>query len=110
MSTALTRQVDLLLARLTRLPNVGGRGWKAICPLAEGDPDHVLKIDVGRRGEKLVIHCHGGCSTAAVLAAMHLRLSDLYPVRPIGRGRRGPAQSLAVKLAASGLSDGERTG
>ena len=101
------RPIDHFLSRLTRVPNPGGRGWKFICPLADGDRDHVLKIDVGRDGQKLVIQCHGGCSTAAVLAAMHLRLSDLYPVRPLGRSRRGPAQSLAVKLAASGLSEGE---
>jgi hypothetical protein len=99
------RPIDHFLSRLTRLPNIGGRGWKFICPLADGDRDHVLKIDL--TPDRLVLFCHGGCSTAAVLAAMHLRLSDLYPVRPLGRSRQGPAQSLAVKLAASGLSEGE---
>jgi hypothetical protein len=101
------RPVDHFLRRLVRLPNVGGKGWKFICPLATGDRqdmrDHVLKITVDARGA-VGLFCHNGCSTKDVLVAMNLRFSDLYPVRP-GRGRRGPAQSLAVKLAAIGLTE-----
>lgn len=100
------RPGDRLLARLHRLSNPGGRGWKAICPLADGDRDHVLKIDVASDG-RVLVYCHGGCSTTAVLEAVGLRLSDLYPPRQVGRGRRGPAQSEAVRLAKMGLSDVE---
>jgi hypothetical protein len=99
--------IDLLLDRLTRLPNIGGRGWKFICPLADGDRDHVLKVDVRPDGKTLNVHCHNLCSTEDVLKAMNLRFSDLYPVGSSGRGRRGPAQSDEVRLARAGLSDDE---
>jgi hypothetical protein len=100
------RPVDRFLARLRRLPNFGGRGWKAICPLAYGDREHVLRIDVAADG-KVLLFCHGGCSTEDVLKAIDLRKSDLFPVREVGRGRRGPAQSEAVRLARLGLNDAE---
>jgi hypothetical protein len=98
------RTVDRILARLHRLSNRGGRGWKAICPLADGDRDHVLKIDITPDG-KVLVFCHYLCSTDAVLKALNMRPSDLYPPRQHGRGRRGPAQSDAVRLARLGLSD-----
>lgn len=101
------RLVDRLLARVTRLPHVGGRGWKAICPLANGDRDHVLKIDLTPTGQVLIF-CHNLCPTPDVLASLNLRERDLYPVRPgPGRGRQGPAPSLTVKLRQAGLSDDE---
>ena len=97
------RPVDGVLEKLTRLPS-RGRGWKAICPLADGDREHVLKVDAVQDG-RVVLFCHNGCPTEAVLSALGLHLSDLFPPRPVGRGRRGPAQSLALRLARSGLAD-----
>jgi hypothetical protein len=105
------RPFYFFLARLKRLPNVGGSGWKFICPLATGSErerrDHVLKVDMRPDGKTLNVYCHNGCSTEDVLKAMNLRFSDLYPVRQVGRGRRGPAQSDEVRLARAGLSDSE---
>jgi hypothetical protein len=75
--------------------------------LADGDRDHVLKVDVRPDGQSLNVYCHNGCSTEAVLNALNLRFSDLYPVRQIARGRRGPPQSDEVRLARAGLSDCE---
>jgi len=103
------RPIDRVLARLTRLPNRGGKGWKAICPLAVGGHqdkrDHVLKLTIDARGA-VGLFCHNGCSTEDLLAAIGLRFSDLYPVRP-GRGRRGPPQTEVVRLRRAGLSDDE---
>ena len=101
------RPIDHLLARLTRLPNVGGRGWKFICPLADGDRDHVLKVDVRADGKTLNVFCHHLCAREDVLKAMNLRFSDLFPIRSSGRGRRGPAQSDEVRLTQAGLSNDE---
>jgi hypothetical protein len=100
-----TRPIDHFLSRLIHLPNVGGRGWKFICPLANGrDRDHVLRVDLRSDGKTLNVHCHNFCPTEDVLKAMNLRFSDLYPMRVLGRGRRGPAQGLAVRLERAGLS------
>src|SRR5688572_19102955 len=100
------RPIDLFLTRLTRLPNMGRKGWKFVCPLADDDRDHVLKVDVAPDG-RVAMHCHYLCPTPAVLAAVGLRLSDLYPPRQVGRGRRGPAQSEEVRLRRAGLTDQE---
>ncbi len=104
------RPVDQVLARVERLPNPGGKGWKAVCPLASGDrqdrKDHVLKITVDSRGA-VGLCCHQGCRTEDVLAAIGLRLSDLYPPRQTGHGRRGPAVSEDVRLRRAGLNDDE---
>jgi putative DNA primase/helicase len=45
-----------------------GRGWVACCP-AHDDHDPSLSIDSGDDGRPLVF-CHGGCSQAAVVAAL----------------------------------------
>ena len=102
------RPIEVVLARVERLPNLGAKGWKAVCPLATGDrqdkKDHVLKITVNTRGA-VGLFCHQGCQTEHVLSAVGLRLSDLYPPRQTGHGRRGPAMSEEVRLRRAGLND-----
>lgn len=63
-----------------------GRGsWIARCP-AHDDRDPSLSITEG--DDRTLIHCHGGCSPAAVCAALGLSLSDLMPPGE-GSGRNG---------------------
>lgn len=54
-----------------------GRGrWTAHCPAHE-DRSPSLSIATGRDG-RILVHCHAGCSTEAVLEAAGLRMADLY--------------------------------
>lgn len=56
-----------------------GSGWVARCPAHEDD-DPSLKVDVDDVG-KVLLHCHTGCTTTDVVAAMGLEMSDLFPPR-----------------------------
>ena len=68
--------VDTLLDRLDNVRTVSG-GHTARCP-AHDDRHNSLKVDQGNHGEALVF-CHAGCATEAVVAAVGLRLADLFP-------------------------------
>ena len=62
-------KVDEILARLERV-KPSGDGWTACC--AKHDDRHQsLSVNVGRNGETL-LHCHAGCATEDVVAAMGL--------------------------------------
>ncbi len=64
---------------LSKLPDVkpNGNGWMARCP-AHDDGRASLSVAVGDDGRAL-IHCHAGCTTEAVVAALGLTLADLMP-------------------------------
>ena len=66
-----------------------GEGWQACCPAHE-DRNPSLSISQGEDG-RILLCCHGGCSTEAVLDSMGLTKKDLFPEgtwRPLGRPRR----------------------
>ena len=56
-----------------------GRGWLARCPSHDDDRPS-LSIDESRDHRALLI-CRAGCETATVLAALGLRMGDLFPHR-----------------------------
>jgi hypothetical protein len=64
-----------------------GHDWQ--CP-AHQDRKASLSVTEGRDG-KAVLHCHAGCPTQAVLAALGLDWPDLFP-----EGRKGKAELVAT--------------
>lgn len=52
----------------------------ALCP-AHGDRNPSLAIREGERG-RVVVVCRAGCETSAIVGALGLRMSDLFPPRP----------------------------
>jgi hypothetical protein len=66
---------------LTKLPGAKktGDGWAVRCPAHE-DRKASLSISQGDNGTAL-LKCHAGCDTSAVLAAVGMKLSDLFPAR-----------------------------
>ena len=81
---------------LARLPNArkAGNGWSARCP-AHDDRRASLSIAQGDDGTALV-KCHAGCDTAAILAAVGLKLADLFPPKVAATPNRNS------KLASGG--------
>jgi putative DNA primase/helicase len=66
--------LDAFLARLHGVRH-NGSGWKALCP-AHPDKNPSLAIIV--RDQKILIHCHAGCSKEAVFDALGIEPSDLF--------------------------------
>src|SRR5262245_26073870 len=52
-------------------------GWIARCPGHE-DEKPSLSVRVADDG-RLLLHCHAGCSLAAILKPLDLQLRDLFP-------------------------------
>ena len=69
--------MDMVPDWIDRLDHVvsTGKGFEARCP-AHQDKNPSLAIDPGGKG--WLIHCHRGCDTHAVMAAIGLSMRDLY--------------------------------
>jgi hypothetical protein len=74
---------DALIAKLDCVRRVGDRRWVASCPAHESKSRSSLairEVDDGR----VLVHDFGGCRVAEVLAAIGLRLDDLFPEKMAG--------------------------
>lgn len=72
---------EAILSRLDRVKPVGRGRWRAQCPAHEsksGASLAITELDDGR----VLLHDFGGCSVDEVLAALGLKLEDLFPERP----------------------------
>jgi hypothetical protein len=77
--------VETLLAKLPGAKRAGN-GWSARCP-AHDDRRASLSVSEGDDGTALV-KCHAGCDTSAILAAIGMKLADLFPAKA-GPSRNG---------------------
>jgi hypothetical protein len=68
-------------------PRKAGTGWTCRCP-SHDDKTPSLSVSAGADGRALV-KCHAGCAPEAIVKALGLSMSDLFPPDP-GR-RNGPS-------------------
>jgi hypothetical protein len=68
--------LENVLAKLSD-PKKNGNGWSARCP-AHDDRKASLSVGEGDDGTVLV-KCHAGCDTSAIVEAIGLQLADLFP-------------------------------
>src|SRR5688572_23754223 len=87
VSGAYDRVLEALGDRVTRRT---ARGAVARCP-AHDDRTPSLGIDLGGDG-RVLLRCRVGCTTEAVLAALGLRMADLFDVSANGHARRETAR------------------
>jgi putative DNA primase/helicase len=66
--------LETLLSKLGRVRREGSQ-WKALCP-AHSDKNPSLSIRQSE--ERILLYCHAGCPTEAVLAALGMKARDLY--------------------------------
>ena len=66
--------IDLILSRLAGVRPISG-GFIAKCPAHE---DRKPSLTVRDTGDKILMNCHAGCETLAVVEAIGLEWSDLF--------------------------------
>src|SRR5215467_14030309 len=77
---------------LGRLKGVrrNGDGWMALCPAHD---DRNPSLAVSWKDGRILLHCHAGCSPESVVAALRLRMADLFVTAKQGGngsgGKRG---------------------
>jgi putative DNA primase/helicase len=75
-----SRPIDLLRQRLAERGirvNVSGTGLTCCCP-SHDDQNPSLSIGEGEDG-RVLLHCFAGCSPESIVAALGMRMSDLFP-------------------------------
>jgi hypothetical protein len=84
---------------LARLPDARrcGAGWSACCP-AHDDRRPSLSISEADDGTVL-LKCHAGCDTKAIVEKLGLELRDLFPPKPEWSG---PARTSKASKARAG--------
>jgi putative DNA primase/helicase len=90
--TPLERTLQLLDA------TPSGDGWSARCPSnyhTRGDRSPSLSIGQGDDG-RVLVHCHAGCETTAILAAVGLTLADLFVASNGNGSTNGKAHIVAT--------------
>lgn len=84
-------EVRRVLDKLDHVKATAG-GWIARCPAHEdGRPS--LKIDLGG-DDRVLLHCYAGCEAKAIVAAIGLDLSDLFPPK---KGEKRPRGKLVER-------------
>jgi putative DNA primase/helicase len=100
----LASPMDRVLDALQYTGERSGDRCMCLCP-AHDDSRHSLSVRVGGEG-KVLLHCFAGCSTERVLAAVGLKMRDLFPVRSAVEGRRVGASRAPAQGDAQGDAQG----
>ena len=77
-----------LLSRFEGKRTQTATGWTVCCP---GHGDSTPSLSVSDKGDKALLHCHAGCATDDVCAAMGLSPADLF-YEPLAKREGLPAQ------------------
>src|SRR5215203_1117405 len=96
------KPVERVLERAENVRKVGS-GWLVSCPLPDhgkgrGDRDPSVSVTEGDDGRVLVT-CHAGCETEAVVSGWGLSMDDLFERRD---GHRGGGSSTSSKTTSTG--------
>ena len=112
---------DALLPRLDKVQETGPGQWMALCSAHD---DRSRSLSIKQTDDRLLINCFAGCPASDIVAAVGLRLADLFdkplqhqrrPLRQRDRRRQGQAadalrairhESLIVMIAAHRLAGG----
>jgi len=94
---------ETILSLVEKVKKTGNNRWLACCPAHE-DKSPSLSIMQNETG-KVFIHCFAGCDGRAIMGAIGLTLSDLYPDSiepPMGIGKRPSYNPFDVLRALAG--------
>ena len=77
-------QSSELLSMLEGVKPIGVNQWTARCPAHD---DNKPSLSVSETGDRILLHCHTGCKTEAIVQALGLTMKDLFLDE--GRDRQG---------------------
>ena len=107
-------KAEKLLERLEMVRKTGTGKWIARCP-AHDDGTPSLSVTEIEGGNRLLIHCHGGCGALDVLESIGMDWSALYPddqesYRPLWRSNteQKAIDDMIVAIAQAKRDKGER--
>ena len=89
--------VARLLDHLSGVRSTGVGRWLARCPAHE---DRSPSLSIRDVGDRVLVHCFGGCAVDDVLSAVGLTLADLYPRPLLGAGPADGHSRVHSRLAA----------
>lgn len=104
-------QTDAILSRLDRVRATGKDKWQACCPAHD---DKSPSLSIRDAGDRILLHCFGGCLPSEITTALGLELRDLFAdsqaPRPIAAGisRRQLFDALHLELMAAALAAADR--
>lgn len=81
--------VHQILDRLEKVRQVKPDAWTACCPAHD---DSSPSLAIADKGDRVLMHCYGGCTFAEIRAALGMQAHEFY------------ADSKAPKSAAPGVS------
>jgi hypothetical protein len=67
--------VEAVLSRLTKVKGRNG-AWTACCPAHD---DKSPSLAIREEDGKVLLHCFGGCEVSAVVGALGMDMTDLFP-------------------------------
>ncbi len=79
---------------LVKTPKKTANGWQAKCP---GHDDRRASLSIAEGDKGIVLKCQAGCETKAIVAALDLKLSDLFTASPKTHSDRENAKNGAQK-------------
>lgn len=88
---------ERVLARLKGVKQTGKQQWAALCP-AHDDQQQSLSIRVGS-DDRALMHCHAGCQTKDIVAAVGLTMNDLFSAKQDAESKQVNGPSLATPKA-----------
>ena len=69
------KTIDEFLTRFNKVKPNGKNSYQALCPAHE-DKNPSLTITI--KDKKILLHCHAGCTTEAILTSLNLTMADLF--------------------------------
>lgn len=102
-----TSPIDTVLSRLADVRQVGEGQWKACCPCHDSRSRQSLSITLADDG-KVLLHCFAKCDIKAILGALNLKSSDLFPHEPVVPGATQAAGKKKSKRIYATYEDAAR--
>jgi len=107
-------KAEKLLERLEMVRKTGAGKWIARCP-AHDDGTPSLSVTEIESGNRVLIHCHGGCGAVDILESIGMDWSALYPdeqesYRPMWRSNteQKAIDDMIIAIAQAKRAKGER--